>query len=76
MPATKKKIQWMTKGEMDSLVDKRARAVLNVSGKTFMRNRKRGDYVKMDADQCPGIVELALLTPNDRVATPRARKNR
>jgi hypothetical protein len=76
MPVTKKKIQWITKRDMDSLVDRRARAVLKVSGKTFIRNRNRGDYVKLDADQCPGIVELALLAPSDRVATPRARKNR
>jgi len=75
MPATKKKIQWITQGEMESLVDKRARAVLKVSGKTFIRNRKRGDYVKLDADKCPGIVELALLSPGDKVATSRARKN-
>ncbi len=75
MPAAKKKIQWITKREMDSLVDKRARAVLNVSGKTFIRNRKRGDYVKLDADQCPGIIELALLAPSSEIAKPCARKN-
>ena len=71
-----KKIRWVSKRDMDAIVDRRARAVLNVSGKAFIRNRKNGLYAKLDADQCPGIVELALLAPTSEVNGARARKNR
>jgi len=76
MAATTKKIRWITKDEMVSIVNKRARSVLNISGKEFIRNRNSGAYAKLDADQCPGIIELALLAPSSKVAKPRARKNR
>lgn len=76
MAATTKKIRWVTKNEMESIVNKRARAILNISGKTFISRRNRGAYAKLDADQCPGIIELALLAPSKKVAKPRARKNR
>jgi len=70
------KIRWISDSEMKAIVDKRARAVLNISGNTFMQNRKRGMYAKLDADDCPGIVELALLAPSDEGAHPRGRKKR
>jgi hypothetical protein len=76
MAATTKKIRWITKDEMVSIVNKRARSVLNISGKEFIRNRNSGAYAKLDADQCPGIIELALLAPSSKVAKTRARKNR
>jgi hypothetical protein len=76
MAATTKKIRWITKNEMVSIVDKRARAVLSISGKEFIRKRKSGVYSKLDADKCPGIIELALLAPSSKAAKPRARKNR
>jgi hypothetical protein len=49
---------------------------LSVSGKTFARNRLAGQYANLDADECPGIVELALLAPKATVTKARARKNR
>ena len=76
MAATAKKIRWITKNEMESIVNKRARAVLSISGKTFISRRNRGVYAKLDADLCPGIIELALLVPSKKSAKPRARKNR
>ena len=76
MAAPAKKIRWITKNEMVSIVNKRARSVLNISGREFIRKRKSGAYAKLDADQCPGIVELALLAPSNKAAKPRARKNR
>jgi hypothetical protein len=76
MTATTKKIRWITKGEMQAIVNKRARSVLNISGREFIRRRNTGAYAKLDADQCPGIIELALLAPSRKVAKPSARKNR
>jgi hypothetical protein len=76
MAATAKKIRWITRNEMVSIVNKRAHAVLNISGREFVRNRDNGAYAKLDADQCPGIVELALLAPSKKAAKPRARKER
>jgi hypothetical protein len=76
MAATAKKIRWITRNEMVSIVNKRARSVLNISGKEFVRNRDSGAYAKLDADQCPGIVELALLAPSKKATQTRARKNR
>jgi len=80
MPEAKKKkiegVRWVSRTEMNSIVSKRARAVLNVSTATFLRNRSRGKYKTMDADDCPGIVELALLAPSVRGAKASARKNR
>ncbi|WP_263373167.1 hypothetical protein [Granulicella aggregans] len=76
MAATQKKIRWITDSEMSSIVNERARSVLNISGKTFIRNRNSGKYAKLDADQCPGIIELALLAPSSKIAKPSARKNR
>ncbi len=76
---TKKKIpkvRWLSRDEMDAIFEKRARAVLNISGATFIRNRKKGMYAKLDTNDCPGIVELALLAPPVEVAKPRARKKR
>jgi hypothetical protein len=76
MAAAAKKIRWITKNEMVSIVDRRARSVLKISGKTFISRRNKGAYAKLDADQCPGIIELVLLAPSKKVANLRARKNR
>ena len=73
--AKTKKVQWITDSEMTAIVDQRARAVLNISGKTFSSRRKRGVYAKLDADKCPGIIELAMLAPSVEVTKKRARKN-
>jgi hypothetical protein len=61
---------------MTAIVDKRAKAVLGVSGSTFMRRRRRGEYVHLDADDCPGIVELALLAPSIEIVKTSVRKKR
>jgi hypothetical protein len=67
-------IRWVSDSEMASIVDQRARAVLKVSGATFLRNRRNGKYKKLDADDCPGIVELSLLAPSVKVANASGRK--
>jgi hypothetical protein len=79
MPTTKRRrpsacIQWISSKEMAKIVDSRSRSVLNISGKAFIRNRKNGKYAKLDADDCPGIVELALLAPAVKGTGSIARK--
>lgn len=76
MPARKRKtveVKWVDKHEFASMVDKRARRVLGVSANTFITRWKRGSYRKLDADTCPGVVELAILAPLPR--TKGARSN-
>jgi hypothetical protein len=70
------RVRWISHKEMDAIVEKRTQAVLNVSPATFARNRKNGEYAKLDADDCPGIIELALLAPSVEVAKSGARKKR
>ena len=78
MPNTAKhvRVRWISDRDMEEIVERRARTVLNVSKATFVRNRKSGKYAELDADDCPGIVELALLTPSAEVAQVRAGKKR
>jgi hypothetical protein len=68
-------VRWVSDQEMASIVDKRARAVLNISGPTFTKRRRRGEYKKLDTDTCPGIVELALLAPSVKNGKARGGKN-
>jgi hypothetical protein len=71
MPAATKKIEgvrWISRREMESIVTKRAKDVLGVTTATFLRNRNRGKYKKMDADECPGFVELAIIAPSEKKA--------
>lgn len=67
-------VQWISDSAMAKIIDRRAKNVLNISGKTFVRNRKRGKYASLDADECPGIIELALIAPKAKGKTTRARK--
>ncbi len=66
-------IKWVTKDEFDAIVDSRARRVLGISSKQFIRRWNKGLYRKLDAGTCPGAVELALLAPLPR--RKRGRKN-
>ena len=67
-------VRWISHKDMAGIVDKHARAVLSISGAKFTRNRKRGDYASLDADECPGIIELALIAPSVNQKGTRARK--
>jgi len=76
MPVRKNKmvaIKWASKSEFDSMVDSRARRVLNISAKQFINRWKQGRYRTLDSDTCPGVIELAILAPLPR--KKRARKN-
>lgn len=68
MPAIKPKnaARWMTRREADAMVESHAQRVLGISAKKFISNWKAGKYRRLDSDECPGIVELALLAPLPR----------
>ena len=77
MPATAKRrkiigVKWVSRREADATVDARAHRVLGISGAKFVANWKAGKYRKLDSDECPGVIELALLAP---LPKSRVRKN-
>ena len=80
LKSPKSSIRWISSKEMAKIIDSRARAVLRVSGKTFVRRRMNGKYAKLDADACPGIVELALIAPaikgGRRIAGKNSKRSR
>jgi len=59
-------VKWVTKDEFNEMVDSRARRVLGISSKQFISRWNKGRYCKLDADTCPGAVELAILAPLPR----------
>lgn len=74
MPANLKNgVQWITRKEAAIMVDSHAKRVLGISAQKFISNWEAGKYRKLDSDECPGVVELALLAPLPRRAS--ARKN-
>lgn len=66
-------VKWVSKDEFDTMVDSRARRVLGISANEFISRWNKGRYRKLDADTCPGAVELAILAPLKR--QKRGRKN-
>jgi hypothetical protein len=76
MPVSTKKVvrsgaTLVNRREMATIVDTHARRVLGVSGQVFISQWKAGKYRKLDADDCPGVIELALLAPLPRRANGR-----
>jgi hypothetical protein len=69
-------VKWITRGEMDAIVDARARSVLKISGKRFASNWKAGKYRKLDSETCPGVIELALLASLPRRSSVRQKSKR
>jgi hypothetical protein len=74
--AKKSGVVWITRREVDAIVDARARRVLGVSGKQFVTNWKAGKYRKLDSDDCPGVIELALMAPLPRQTSAGKKRNR
>lgn len=79
MPAINKKsatsgVKWITRREVTTIVDTQAQRVLGISGKKFISNWKAGKYRKLDSDDCPGVIELALIAPLPRRASGRKSK--
>lgn len=71
MPASARKkkkveVRWVNKAEFSAMVDSRAKRVLGISANQFIHRWKAGRYRKLDADTCPGAVELAILAPLPR----------
>jgi hypothetical protein len=67
-------IQWVNRREVAAMVDAHARRVLGVSGKRFISQWKAGKYRTLDSDDCPGVIELALLAPLPRRASGRKKR--
>ncbi len=65
-------VKWITSGEATAMVDSHARRVLGISAQKFISNWKAGKYRKLDSDECPGVIELAMLAPLPR--RPSGRK--
>jgi hypothetical protein len=64
-------VKWITRGEATAMVDSHARRVLGISAQKFISNWKAGKYRKLDSDECPGVIELAMLAPLPRRASGR-----
>lgn len=69
-------VKWVSSKQMASIVDERSRAVLQISGSKFIRNRAHGKYASLDANDCPGIVELALIAPTPKGARVAGKKSK
>jgi hypothetical protein len=75
---TKKRlgVKWITRKEADAAVESHAQRVLGISAQKFISNWKAGKYRKLDSDDCPGIIELALIAPLPRRASGRKKRTR
>jgi hypothetical protein len=75
---TKKRlgIKWITRKEADATVESHAQRVLGISAQKFISNWKAGKYRKLDSDDCPGIIELALIAPLPRRTSGRKKRTR
>lgn len=65
--------RWISREDANSMVDAHSRKVVGVGTEEFIKNWKAGKYRNMDADECPGIVELAMLAGVPK--SSRGRKN-
>lgn len=69
-------VKWISRREVDTIVDAHAQRVLGVSGEKFISNWKAGKYRTLDSDDCPGVIELALIAPLPRRASGRKKSKR
>jgi hypothetical protein len=69
-------VKWISRREVNTIVDAHAKRVLGVSGEKFISNWKAGKYRKLDSDACPGVIELALIAPLPRRASGRKKSKR
>ncbi|MGC2109005.1 MAG: hypothetical protein WA655_05770 [Candidatus Korobacteraceae bacterium] len=79
MPALKPKksgVTWISHHEARAIVDDQAQRVLGISAKKFIAGWKAGKYRKLDSDDCPGVIELALLAPLPRRARVGKKRKR
>ena len=64
-------VRWVTHREAKAMIETRAKRVLNIGTKEFVKRWNSGKYRKMDADKCPGVIELALLAPLPKIKRGR-----
>ena len=64
-------VRWVTRHEANEMLEARARRVLNIGAKEFISRWRSGKYRNMDADTCPGVIELALLAPLPKIKRGR-----
>ncbi len=81
MPTAAKKrktveVKWVNKHEFSAMVESRAKRVLGISARPFITRWKAGRYRNLDADTCPGAVELAILAPLPRQKSGRKNSKR
>jgi hypothetical protein len=69
-------VKWITRKEADAMVESQAQRVLGISAQKFISNWKAGQYRKLDSDDCPGIIELALMAPLPRRTSGRKKRTR
>jgi hypothetical protein len=69
-------VRWIKSAEVDRIVDRHAQRVLGISGKRFVSQWKAGKFRKLDADTCPGVIELALLAKLPRRSSGRKNRTR
>jgi hypothetical protein len=74
--AKKSGVKWISRREVNTIVDAHAQRVLGVSGEKFISNWKAGKYRELDSDDCPGVIELALIAPLPRRASGRKKSKR
>ena len=81
VPAIAKKqktvgVRWVNKAQFSEMLDARAKRVLGITARQFIARWKNGSYRKLDADTCPGVVELAILAPLPRKKSGRKKSRR
>jgi len=69
-------VKWITRKEADATVELHAQRVLGISAQKFISNWKAGKYRTLDSDDCPGIIELALIAPLPRRTSGRKKRTR
>ena len=69
-------VKWITRKEADAMVESQAQLVLGTSAQKFISNWKAGQYRKLDSDDCPGIIELALMAPLPRRTSGSKKRTR
>jgi len=65
--------RWISREDAARMVDAHSRKVVGIGTEEFIENWKAGKYRDMDSDECPGIVELAMLAGVPK--SSRGRKN-
>jgi len=69
-------VRWVGRDEVNTIVDAKARSVLGISGDQFVAEWRSGKFRELDSNDCPGVIELALLAPVSRTSRGRKKQKR